>query len=253
MNDFDNTIERRIKTEYFRADHLGFGLSTQGLALQRYRQPLAQIIVLDRAGRPLPGWEPLLRLQRQDRELWRALKDLDADDIALRLLITGISVCFNERLGVDHNGVKNYRYIALVIGSCLGRRGEIGFKLGRWGIRMLTQLRLFKLDADDVLTLSLTDEEDEALTEVVCELIRRSPFLTPLAHPPEPWTKFNQGGLPSDHWAKIELIRHHHPSQRNAVIKAIGTGKMKLVLDAVNYLAGTAFSVNKPVLEFVKK
>jgi Autographiviridae RNA polymerase len=253
MNDFDNTIERRIKGEYFKADYLGFGLSAQGLALQSYRPRLARIIAADRAGGPLPGWEPLLKLRRPDRELWRALKDLDDDAIAERLLIVGVSICFNERLGVDDDDVKNFRSIALVIGASLGRRGKIGFKLGCWGIRMLTQLPLFTLDANDALTLSLTDEEDEALTEAVCELVRRSPFLAPLAHAPEPWTGFNRGGLPSDHWAKIELIRHYHPLQRNAVIKAIGAGKMKPVLDAVNYLAGTGFSVNKPVLEFVKK
>jgi hypothetical protein len=31
MNDIDNTIERRLKTEYFSADHLGFGKARRGL------------------------------------------------------------------------------------------------------------------------------------------------------------------------------------------------------------------------------
>jgi DNA-directed RNA polymerase len=106
---------------------------------------------------------------------------------------------------------------------------------------MLTELPLFTLDDNDVLTLSLTDEEDKSLTEIVCDLVRRSPFLAPVARPPEPWIGFNKGGLPADlNWAKVELIRH---SQRNAVIKAIGTGKMKPVLDAMAALQSTAFTV----------
>jgi hypothetical protein len=255
MSDIDNTIERRLeKTEYFKVEHLGFGLSRQGLGLaEPYVQRLTQIIAADRAGPSNPLWEPLQKLWRPDGGLWRALKDLDDDDIARRLLLVGISVCFNERLGADGDGVKNFRDIALVIGSCLGRRGKIGLKVGAWGIRMLTQLPLFTLDGE-ILTLSLTDEEDEALTEIVCDLVRRSPFLAPVARPPEPWTGFNKGGLPADlDWAEVELIRHCHPSQRNAVIKAIGTGKMKPVLDAMATFQSTALAVNKPLLEFVKK
>jgi len=254
MNDIDNTIERRLKTEYFRADHLGFGVSKQGVGLaERYVPRLAQIVAADRAGPSNPLWEPLQKVWRPDRELRRALKDMTDDDIAWRLLIVGISICFNERLGVDDDEIKNFRDIAIVIGACLGRRGEIGLKLGGWGIRMLRKLPLFTLDDNDVLTLSLTDEEEEFLTDVVCELVRRSPFLAPLAHPPEPWIGFNKGGLPSDHWAKVDLIRHCHPSQRNAVINAIGTGKMKPVLDALTALQDTAFTINKPLLEFIKK
>jgi DNA-directed RNA polymerase, mitochondrial len=255
MSDIDNTIERRLKAEYFRTDHLGFGLSRQGLGLaEPYVQRLAQIIATDRAGPSNPLWESLQKLWRPDRELRRALKDLDDDDIARRLLLVGISICFNERLGADDDGTKNYRDIAIAIGGCLGRRGKVGLKLGGWGINMLTELPLFTLDDNDVLTLSLTDEEDESLTEIVCDLVRRSPFLAPVARPPEPWTGFNKGGLPADlDWAKVDLIRHCHPSQRNAVIKAIGTGKMKPVLDAMAAFQSTALMVNKPLLEFIKK
>src|SRR6516164_4352905 len=102
MNDIDNTIERRLKTEYFRADHLGFGVSKQGVGLaERYVPRLAQIVAADRAGPSNPLWEPLQKVWRPDRELRRALKDMTDDDIAWRLLIVGISICFNERLGVD--------------------------------------------------------------------------------------------------------------------------------------------------------
>jgi DNA-directed RNA polymerase len=37
------------------------------------------------------------------------------------------------------------------------------------------------------------------------------------------------------------------------VRKAIADGKMRPVLDAVNYLAGTAFTINKPVLTFIQR
>jgi DNA-directed RNA polymerase len=256
MSDIDNTLERRLKAEYFKADNLGFGCSAQGLALaKRYRAQLAQIITADRAGppKPLPGWESLQKRWRPDRELWRALKDLDADDIAWRLLMAGVSVCYNERLGIDDNDIKNHRDIAIVIGACLGRRGRIGLRLGAWGIDMLTLVPIFERDDDGVLSIPLTDELDETLTDAIRALVVHSPFLEPLAHPPVPWTGFDKGGLPSDYWAKIELIRGCHPAQRNAVIKAIGTGKMKPALDAIAALQNTAFTVNQPVLEFVKR
>jgi hypothetical protein len=35
--------------------------------------------------------------------------------------------------------------------------------------------------------------------------------------------------------------------------KAIGTGKMRPVLDAVNYLQSTAYCINEPVLDLMRR
>ena len=62
-----------------------------------------------------------------------------------------------------------------------------------------------------------------------------------------------KGGLPADHWANVPLIREHHPSIEEAACKAIGTGKMQPLLDALNALQRVAFSINEPVLDYIKQ
>jgi DNA-directed RNA polymerase len=61
-----------------------------------------------------------------------------------------------------------------------------------------------------------------------------------------------KGGLPaSNDWARATLISGNHRDSENAVRDAIARGKMRPVLDAVNYLASTGFIINKPVLAFM--
>ena len=82
---------------------------------------------------------------------------------------------------------------------------------------------------------------------------KANPLLSPLLTPPEPWTQVRKGGLPPDHWANVPLIREHHPSIEEAARKAIGTGKMQPLLDALNALQRVAFSINEPVLDYIKR
>ena len=62
-----------------------------------------------------------------------------------------------------------------------------------------------------------------------------------------------KGGLPADHWSNVPLIREHHPSIEGAARKAIGTGKMRPLLDALNELQRVAFTINEPVLDYIKR
>jgi DNA-directed RNA polymerase, mitochondrial len=82
--------------------------------------------------------------------------------------------------------------------------------------------------------------------------LQPSPVIATVA-PPEPWTQVYRGGLPKDHWARVSLIRECHFSIENAAIKAISTGRMQRVLDAINALQQVPFTINKPVLEFIKQ
>jgi DNA-directed RNA polymerase len=189
------------------------------------------------------------RKPHRDREVWRALKGVNDETIAIRLLIAGISVSELNKLGADDDGKKNLRDQAIFIGRNLGQRRDLGLKVGAWGINMLTSLPVFALDEDDVLRM--TAAADDIMDDVIDRAVASNPLLSPLAEPPVPWTQARKGGLPADHWANVPLIRDRHPSIENAARKAIGTGAMKRVLDAINALQRVPFAINEPMRDFI--
>jgi len=89
------------------------------------------------------------------------------------------------------------------------------------------------------------------MDDVIVNGVKNNPLLSPLTTPPEPWTQVRKGGLPADHWARIPLIREHHPAIEAAARNAIASRRMKPVLDAINVLQRVAFTINKPVFDFV--
>jgi len=101
------------------------------------------------------------------KPVWRALRGIKEEDLALRLLVAGISVCADDVLGADRDGEKNFHDTALWIGRNLGHRGETALRVGVWGIDMLLSLPLFELAADDVLVIPLTDRLDAFLDDVI--------------------------------------------------------------------------------------
>jgi DNA-directed RNA polymerase len=77
------------------------------------------------------------------------------------------------------------------------------------------------------------------------EAIRRRAWAVwvPDLRPPEPWTQFyNTDGIP--------FLRHCRDEQ--AALDAISTGQMRPHMDAVSYLQGTPWSINEPVLDFIR-
>jgi hypothetical protein len=170
-------------------------------------------------------------------------------------LVAGISACYASDLGIDSEGQKNCRDIALWIARNLApvRDRKLAAKVGAWGINRLLALPIFDLDENDVLELVLTDPLDALLDGVLSRAIITNPLLTPSAKLPEPWTGVRSGGLPAGHWAQVPLIRNHHRSIENAAKKAIGTGKMQPLLDAVGALQSVAFSINLPLLHFLRR
>lgn len=233
-DDFSRSVHRVLHSEDHRAQTTGFGTTKQGLALARqYREQLADKIAADRA-------------DARDKVVWRALKDIDVDTLALRLLVAGITA--SGDLGADENGERNFRDTALWIGRNLGQHREIGLKVGAWGTNMLLALPIFGLDGD---VLRLTAAADELMDDVLERAVRDNPLLSPLTTPPEDWTQVRKGGLPPNHWAGVSLIRERHPSIEAAARKAIGVGRMQPVLDAINALQRVPFAINEPVLDFM--
>jgi hypothetical protein len=255
--DLDRSIERAWKAEEFRAKSTGWGTTKQGQAVARqYQEQLADLIDAERAfGR--------------DRAVWKALNDVPAavngrvlkafrrtdDDLARDLLAAGISVCCDQGLGADRDGVKTYRDIALWIGRncCSSRDVEIRFRVGVWGIKRLIGLPVFKLDFDHVDVLTMTADAGDMMDDALARTVVNNALLSPLTEPPVPWTQVRKGGLPPDHFAArgLCLVGDRSASIENAARKAIGTGKMQPVLDAVNYQQSMPFIINKPVLAFL--
>src|SRR5215831_4303992 len=106
--DLDRSLDRLLRGEDQRAKLGGFGITKQGRAIARkYRERLADIIEVNRA-------------QARDKAVWKTLRGVSIDDLALRLLIAGISVCATQGLGNDSDGHPNLLKQSLWIGRQLG-------------------------------------------------------------------------------------------------------------------------------------
>jgi DNA-directed RNA polymerase len=267
--DFERSRERLLDAEDHRSEATGFGTTKQGQALAReYREQLAERIAADLGRGVVSGdraaWadvpklrKPLMSKSRahvRDKAVVRALKDIDAETISLRLLIAGVSVSENGNLGVDDDGEKNFREQARWIGGNLigtQHHRKLNFKVGAWGIDKLISLPVFGLDTGDIL--KMTAAADVLMDDVLNRAVASNPLLSPLTTPPVPWTQVRKGGLPADHWAKVPFIRVRHRSIEAAAKNAIGARRMQPVLDAVNVLQRVAFTINKPVLDFIHR
>jgi DNA-directed RNA polymerase len=241
MTDFDRALKRTSDREEKTTERYGFGSSKQGEAIRRkYYQQLADRIAADQA---LPA----------DREVWRLLRKLGADDetLASQLLIAATNVCTADLIAVDDDGNKSSWGQPIWIGYYFGQENDAdAFKVGAWGIGMLRAAPIFKYDGE-ILSLPLTDDLDDFLNEVIERDTRRNGLVWPTNEPPVPWTQVRAGGLPSNHWARVPLVKRR--LIENVWRKSIGTGQMQPVLDALNHLQSPAFVINKPVLDFVKR
>ena len=124
-NDFDRSAEHLARSEEARAHLTGFGTNKQGRAIERqFHDQLADIITANRG------------THRRERPVWAAVRGIEFDELALRLLTAAISVCFARDLGADDDGKKNFRDIALWISRNLisSRNRGLAFQVGVWGI-----------------------------------------------------------------------------------------------------------------------
>jgi len=187
QDDIEHSRNRWLDQEELRTKLTGFGTNRQGRAiLRKYRDPIAKLLDADRR-------------HPRNREIWRALKDADLvgeqAQTALfidRLLTMGITAAAGYGIGVDDDGIKNFRDQAIWLGQHLGlRRSQraLEFRAGAWALDRLNGLPVFARDEEDVLTIPLTPGLDEFLNAVVEAGIRNDAFLFPLGQQPEPWTR----------------------------------------------------------------
>jgi DNA-directed RNA polymerase len=238
-------VIRAIKNDVQLEKDEGLGASRRGQALfDRYLPELKEHVAADKA------------YGRRDRDVWKALKNVD--NIEDRLLRAGITVAGHTRLGVDKDGEKTSRDIALYIGRALGQPDvKIAWEVGTWGVDMLRHVQgMFWLDAKDVLRLRYTDEVKELCAAAIRSAASSNPTLLPSDRPPEPWTDiWRRGG--DDDWAQFSLV-NRSPS-RKALKKAIMgisrglRGNMSTVLDAITSLENVAWSINTDVFKVVSQ
>jgi len=244
--DLDRSFERLDRSEKYRAEKIGYDATRQATALTRKCLPeLIANIRNDRAA-------------SRGKALWRALKGISDDNLAVRLFMAGASVAGSDRLGCNRDGHKSFQSTALWISrqiapKCQDR--ELQAKIGVWGIEMLLDLSgpVFELRNDDFLVLN--GELNDFMDEVYVRELVTNGLLSPIFERPVPWTQVNKGGLPSDHWARdgASLISGHHRKAEAVVRKAIADGKMRRPLNALNYLQSPAYIINERLLAFMKR
>src|SRR5262249_33709760 len=99
-DDLDQTASRLLDNEAYRTRTYAFGTTKQGRHLARqYREQLAHLISVERGTKRLnsqlaeqvANWAKV-KPQTRDKAVLRAIKDLDDEELAFRLLVAGISV-----------------------------------------------------------------------------------------------------------------------------------------------------------------
>jgi len=237
MDDLTESVKRQYDADDARAEQFGLGLSKRGLGLADAYVP--ELTARVQAERAFSGRMP------------QVLRRIDDDLIARTLLAAGITVCADEKFGADGDGNRSFTDIAVWIGRNFPCKGnsETELDVGAWGMCLLETLPIFSRDADDAF-LTMTPLADEIMEGVLAELTRDNPLLSPTLVPPTPWTQVNRGGLPSDFWPRMNLVRHH-PATERLWRNEIKSGRMGKPLLALNYLQSIPWIINEPVLAFM--
>jgi DNA-directed RNA polymerase len=241
MDDYGRSIERINKSEAHRGRG-GFGFTGQAsVVIDQYLPDLAEWVGTSLADK------------RRSRDVRRAVRGLNNEEIAHRFLLAGISVAMGKRFGIDEDDNKTPRDTAVWIGynfTCKTR--DAAYRTGTWGIQgLLTVHTVFRLD-NGLLVVVDSDELQALMDGYVRGAAAHHPLLSPRESPPEPWTGFRSGGLPADHWHKPQLVRTNHRATENIIRHAIATGAMQPVLGAISALQSIEFVINRPILDLVR-
>jgi|SRR6516165_46285 DNA-directed RNA polymerase len=239
--DFERSRERVERQEEKRAEKLGAGLTMQGQAVvDRYLAPLTDLITAD------------FKDRRRNRAVRSALTPMKPDGVAFRLLVAGVTLSLGDRYGVDENGDKTKIDQALWIGDNFGLWGEPGYRVGAWGLALLCRLDRFKMVDGRLCLVDVTGDLEPLLSATIINAAEHNPLLKPLGYEPTPWTGFRAGGLSKNHWAKVQLVRTQYKTTEDIFRKALGgNGPLRTVLDGLNYLQATPFTINQPILDLV--
>src|SRR6516225_9337080 len=177
MHDLDRHYsEKRVaKSETYRG-RSGFGFTGRAsVIVSRYLTYLAQWV------------GPSLADKRRSRDVRRAVRGLNDEEIAHRLLLAGISVAMAKRFGVDEDGNKTPRDTRVWLGynfACETR--DAAFRTGEWAIRGLLTLPIFDLD-DEILVIPATTELHALMDGFLRSKAAHNPLLSPQKSPPISW------------------------------------------------------------------
>ena len=231
---FDRTLDRLNKTEAETAKRLGFPQTVPGRALvTKYAPDLAAVIAEARASRH----------GNKATEIWTAVSDRSDKNLAINLLAIGLQAC-----AMRHDIFGEW---ASHIGTQLGFRGKLAVKVGMWAADLLLQLPIFTaVLADGGFELNLNEPDTRALiNDALDHALRARPLLLPLQEPPM-WAPAGECADTYIDWANPALVSHH-PSVAKEFATAIDDGRAQPVIDAVNWLQGTAFTINEPILNLL--
>jgi DNA-directed RNA polymerase len=126
-------------------------------------------------------------------------------------------------------------------------------KVGAWASHLLVEKLPDVFAYTGLRLLTLTASAIEFMQAAFERGVFRNPAFFPLNVEPEPWTAARGGGIWDPEQPPQPLVRTNHPEIEAAVQAAIDAGKMQRVLDAVNTLQSVPWSINRPVLEFIKR
>ena len=229
----DRTHARLTKTEAETFKRLGFPGTVPGLAIMgKYTPVLAAIIAEARASRH----------GNKATEIWAAVSDRSDKNLAINILAIGL-----QASAMRHDIFGKW---ASHIGTELGFRGKLAVKVGMWAADLLRQLPIFTaVLADGGLELNLNGTDSSAVINGALDHARRArPLLLPLQEPPI-WAPASECADAID-WPAPALVSHH-PSVAREFATAIDDGRAQPVIDAINWLQGTPFTINEPILNLL--
>jgi DNA-directed RNA polymerase len=230
---YERTFDRLARMDAETIQRFGFPQTVPGRALvTKYAPDLAAIIAEARASRH----------GNNATEIWAAVSDRSDKNLAINILAIAL-----QASAMRHDIFGEW---ASHIGTQLGFRGKLALKIGMWSADLLRKLPIFTgVLADGGLELNLNGTDDRALINGALDHARRArPLLLPLQEPPM-WAPASECADAID-WPDPALVSHH-PSVAKEFATAIDNGRAQPVIDAVNWLQGTPFTINEPILNLL--
>jgi hypothetical protein len=247
---FERTLDKVFNARKSRFKRVGFTHEDQAI-LNKYARDLADIIWHKRNNKH----------GNQAKDIWAGVGERFTDEaLAIQLVADGLSF---GRLERDPTDTKWY----INIGRGLGFRGKEAAKAGMWAVDLLLHLPIFsaKLEGVGGFKVDLSGPEArEIFRDVINHHVTRRPLLLPLKEPRN-W-KLDPGGqvvLDCDAFpdpppnvvcmgiGPPEFVSHH-PSVMKQLVADLLAGRAQPVIDAANWIGGTACVINEPTLKFLK-
>jgi hypothetical protein len=215
------------------------------LVIIKHSQDLATIIAHERA----------TRHGNKEPHIWKAVEKRSDLNLALTMVVGALH---NNQLSRRPSPAKWYARI----GAELGFEGAFAVEVGMWASKLPTQLPIFpQVLNHGGLEIRLDLPEVQALIHgAINYLVTRRPQLLPLKDPPS-WAAAGACDVVTDAEPAPDAafnidapdIVTHHPSVAEQLAADIAWGCGRNVVDALDWLQGTPFIINQPILELIKR